>query len=76
MVDGLLMLTENLRAEDTVSIVTYAGHSGITLQPTRGNQKASIQAALRSLHAGVPPQEQMALELRIPSRNNVSNGAQ
>ena len=52
LVDGLLMLTENLRAEDTVSIVTYAGHSGITLQPTRGNQKASIQAALRSLHAG------------------------
>ena len=47
LVDGLLMLTENLRAEDTVSIVTYAGHSGIT-SATRGNQKALIQAALRS----------------------------
>ena len=52
LVDGLSMLTRNLRAVDTVSIVTYAGSSGIALQPTSGIHRNTILAALRSLRSG------------------------
>jgi Ca-activated chloride channel homolog len=57
--DRLQLLTENLRvlttalhADDIVTIVTYAGNSGVALQPTSGADKASIQAKLSSLSAG------------------------
>jgi len=49
---SLQMLTQKLRAEDTISIVVYAGASGVVLEPTAGSNKAGILQALESLSAG------------------------
>ncbi len=46
-----LMLPE-LRDEDQVAIVTYAGTSGIALRPTPASERAVITAALERLQAG------------------------
>lgn len=49
---GFRMLTEQLTARDKVSIVVYAGAAGAVLDPTPGNDRARILAALDNLHAG------------------------
>ena len=46
-----LMLSE-LRPEDEVSIVTYAGSAGQVLEPTPAGERSKIEAALNNLHAG------------------------
>ena len=46
------MLLDNLRPNDTVSIVTYANGSDVRLQPTMVAAKSSILAAIDSLRAG------------------------
>jgi Ca-activated chloride channel homolog len=46
-----LMLSE-LRPEDEVSIVTYAGSAGQVLEPTRAAERSTILAALDRLEAG------------------------
>ena len=46
------LLLSTLKADDTVSIVTYAGSAGAALQPTRASEKAKILAALDNLYAG------------------------
>lgn len=50
--DGLRMLVEQLTANDRVTIVTYAGTTGVALQPTRGDQKDTILSLINSLQAG------------------------
>lgn len=49
---GLRRLTEQLRADDHVSIVVYAGAAGLVLPPTSGADKGRILAALDRLEAG------------------------
>ncbi len=49
---SLKMLVNNLRAQDHVAIVVYAGNAGLVLPPTPGNEKAKIIDALESLSAG------------------------
>ena len=49
---GLGMLVNNLRNNDRVSIVVYAGASGVVLQPTMGSDKPRIMEALQRLEAG------------------------
>jgi Ca-activated chloride channel family protein len=49
---SLRMLVERLRPTDIVSIVTYAGSSGVALRPTQASDKAAIFAALDGLEAG------------------------
>jgi Ca-activated chloride channel family protein len=49
---SLKLLTKHLSAEDRISIVVYAGATGVVLQPTPGDQKATIIAALDQLTAG------------------------
>lgn len=46
------LLVEKLEADDTVSIVTYAGSVGTVLEPTKVSDKAKILAALDRLEAG------------------------
>ncbi len=46
-----LMLSE-LRPEDQVSIVTYAGSAGLVLPPTAAKDRATILASLENLAAG------------------------
>jgi len=49
---SLKLLSKQLSVKDKVSIVVYAGASGVVLKPTAGNQTATIQAALGQLTAG------------------------
>jgi len=46
------LLADNLRPQDKVSIVVYAGASGVVLEPTSGKDKGEILAALDRLEAG------------------------
>lgn len=49
---SLASLTETLNERDHVSMVVYAGASGVVLEPTAGNQKQTILDALSRLGAG------------------------
>jgi Ca-activated chloride channel family protein len=49
---GFKMLVQQLRPEDHVSIVVYAGAAGLVLPPTAGSEKHTILAALNNLQAG------------------------
>jgi Ca-activated chloride channel family protein len=49
---GLKLLVQRLRAQDRVSLVVYAGNTGVILEPTPGDQKGKILAALDGLTAG------------------------
>ncbi len=46
------MLVDQLRDEDHVAIVVYAGAAGLVLEPTGGEEKHKIIDALDKLHAG------------------------
>lgn len=46
------LLVEQLRPEDRVAIVVYAGAAGLVLEPTPGDQKFNILEALERLEAG------------------------
>lgn len=49
---AFLLLTENLRPEDTVSIVTYASSDTVVLDGVSGEEKAAIMTAIENLTAG------------------------
>ncbi len=46
------MLLPNLNANDRISMVVYAGASGVALEPTRGTATRDIVCALENLEAG------------------------
>lgn len=46
------LLVDQLRAEDKISLVAYAGSAGLVLPPTSGNEKKTIKDALDKLEAG------------------------
>ena len=50
--NSLQLLTRQLTARDRVSLVVYAGSSGVVLEPTPGNEQAKIIGALEQLQAG------------------------
>ncbi|RYY68603.1 MAG: DUF3520 domain-containing protein [Chitinophagaceae bacterium] len=49
---SLKLLTDQLREQDRVSIVVYAGAAGRVLAPTSGANKTAIKDALERLNAG------------------------
>lgn len=49
---GLDLLVDQLRPEDRISIVVYAGAAGMVLPPTSGENKEVIRDALARLQAG------------------------
>ncbi len=49
---GLSMLTNNLRPQDSIAMVVYAGASGLVLPATSGKERGRILAALDQLQAG------------------------
>jgi len=46
------LLVNELRAQDKVAIVVYAGAAGLVLESTPGNRKETIMAAIDNLEAG------------------------
>lgn len=49
---GLRLLIEQMREEDNIAMVVYAGAAGLVLPPTSGNDKKTILEALDKLSAG------------------------
>jgi Ca-activated chloride channel family protein len=52
LVESMKMLVAQLDGRDRVAIVVYAGASGVVLEPTRGDDHATLMGALDRLHAG------------------------
>ena len=48
----LKLLVDQLRDQDRVSLVVYAGESRVVLKPTSGREKARIRTAIEQLTAG------------------------
>ncbi|CAI8899244.1 Ca-activated chloride channel homolog [Pseudomonas sp. IT-P12] len=48
----LKLLVDQLREQDRVSLVVYAGDSRVVLEPTSGREKAKIRTAIDQLTAG------------------------
>ena len=46
------MLVDQLREEDKVAMVVYAGAAGLVLPPTSGAEKTKIKDAIDDLEAG------------------------
>ncbi|GAB3302062.1 vWA domain-containing protein [Hymenobacter tenuis] len=49
---ALRLLTKELRPQDKVALVVYAGAAGTVLPPTAGSQRATILEAIDNLEAG------------------------
>ena len=60
---SLKLLTQQLRAQDSVSIVTYSGSTSVALPATGGDQKAKTIAAIDSLKAAGSTNGEDALKL-------------
>nr|WP_144917916.1 VWA domain-containing protein [Moraxella osloensis] len=60
---SLKMLTKQLRSQDTISIVTYAGHTQVTLPATKGSDTDKILAAIDSLDASGSTNGEAAIKL-------------
>ena len=73
---ALTMLSDNLNEDDTVSIVVYAGASGVVLDGCRGDDTRTIEAALDQLSAGgsTAGGEGIALAYRITEEHYIDGG--
>ena len=60
---SLKLLTEQMRAQDSISIVTYSGSTSVALPATNGDQKAKILAAIDGLNASGSTNGEDALKL-------------
>ena len=49
---ALKLMNKNMRAQDMISMMVYAGASGVVLEPTAANQSVKISRALDALSAG------------------------
>lgn len=70
------LLLDQLSADDTVSIVTYAGSAGVALEPTSADRKARIMAALDQLEAGgsTAGADGIALAYRLAEQARIAGG--
>jgi len=73
---GLELLARDLRDEDSLAIVVYAGASGLALPATQGSDRETIVSALRSLEAGGSTNGGAGIELayRIAQQHFVKGG--
>ncbi|WP_066632378.1 vWA domain-containing protein [Labilibacter marinus] len=73
---ALKMLVNELREEDRVSIVVYAGAAGVVLEPTSGKNKSTIVNALDQLSAGGSTAGGAGLQLayKLANENLLKNG--
>ncbi len=60
---SLKLLTEQMRPQDSISIVTYSGSTSVVLPATNGDQKAKILAAIEALSAAGSTNGEDALKL-------------
>lgn len=70
------LLVNELRSEDRVAIVVYAGAAGLVLPSTYGNRKEAIMAAIDNLEAGgsTAGGEGLKLAYREAEKNFIKGG--
>ncbi|MGK0385597.1 MAG: Ca-activated chloride channel family protein [Patiriisocius sp.] len=70
------VLVDQLREEDKVSIVVYAGAAGLVLPPTSGSNKEAILGAINRLSAGGSTAGGSGIELayKIAQENFIEHG--
>ena len=73
---SMKLLTNNLRKNDRVAIVTYAGNAGLVLPSTSGDNKEAINEALDRLTAGGSTAGAAGIELayKIAKENFIKGG--
>lgn len=73
---SLILLSKQLDSQDKVSIVVYAGASGVVLEPTSGNQTLEIEQALEKLTAGGSTNGQSGIQLayQLAKKEYVAGG--
>jgi Ca-activated chloride channel family protein len=73
---SLKMLVDQLRQEDKISIVVYAGAAGLALPPTSGADKTKIKDAIDQLEAGGSTAGGAGIKLayRVAAENFVKKG--
>ncbi|MEZ0262010.1 MAG: von Willebrand factor type A domain-containing protein [Alphaproteobacteria bacterium] len=52
VVSSFKLMLDNMKSDDTISIITYAGSAGVALEPTKVSEKSKIIAALDRLSSG------------------------
>ncbi len=72
---SITMLSKALSDQDSVSIVVYAGASGVVLEPTAGNESQTIARALSQLRAGGSTNGEAGIELAyaMAEKNQTEN---
>jgi Ca-activated chloride channel family protein len=73
---SLNLLTDQLRQNDKVAIVVYAGNAGLVLPSTSGNNKMKIKEAINNLEAGgsTAGGEGIKLAYQIAKENFIKEG--
>jgi len=73
---SLGLLVNQLRAQDRVAIVVYAGNAGLVLPSTPGDRKGAILSAIEGLEAGGSTAGGAGIELayRIAKENFIDGG--
>ncbi|HTJ83452.1 MAG TPA: YfbK domain-containing protein, partial [Polyangiaceae bacterium] len=74
---SLSLLVDQLDERDRVSIVVYAGAAGVVLEPTAGNRREEIRAALDKLQSGGSTNGGQGIELAyaMAQRSFVAGGS-
>ena len=74
--NALRLLVDNLRPEDRVSIVAYAGSAGLILKPTRGSDRETILQAIDAFEASgsTAGAEGILLAYQVARDNFLRNG--
>jgi Ca-activated chloride channel family protein len=73
---ALGLLVEQIRAQDKIAMVVYAGNSGLVLPSTTGNEKDPIRAALANLEAGGSTNGGAGIQLayQVAQKSFIKNG--
>ncbi len=73
---SMKMLTDQLREQDKVAIVVYAGNAGLVLPSTSGSKKTKIKEAIDNLEAGgsTAGGEGIKLAYQIAKQNFITGG--
>lgn len=74
---AMLMLSQQLSAQDKVSIVVYAGASGVVLDGVAGNDFSAIKTALSQLNAqgGTNGSQGIQLAYQLAQKHFIENGS-
>jgi Ca-activated chloride channel family protein len=73
---ALMLLVEQLRPQDKVAMVVYAGNSGLVLPSTSGKEKSVIRDALAALEAGGSTNGAAGIQLayEVAQKNFIKDG--